>query len=181
MGKTSRNKGKRGELQWRNLLREMGFDPNTTYRAAQFSGRAPDGSSADVVCAELPSIHFEVKNVEKLNLWNAYAQASRDSHDRFAVVAHTKNQFGWLCSLGEADFRYILSHSDILDEEQLHWEMQGKKRVNVWGGYAMAQYHSSGCRPVLLHSNGTVDLATLSGEDFLTIIRRSDLVERRSA
>ena len=177
MGRSQREKGKRGERMWRDMLRQMGFKPETTYRSSQFSGKAPDGSSADVVCAELPGIHFEVKNVERLNIWGAYMQAKMDCSGKMPVVAHTKNHFGWLCSLAESDFRYILSCSDMLEEE-LHWEMQGKKRLNVWGGYAIARHHSSGCFPILLHSNRTVNLATLSGEDFLTIIRRSDLVER---
>lgn len=116
MGRASREKGKRGERQWRDKLREMGFDPKTTYRASQYSGKAPDGSSADVVCAELPDIHWEVKNVERLNVWGAYMQARQDSAGKMPIVAHTKNQFPWLVTLSSDDFLDILRRSDLVQK-----------------------------------------------------------------
>jgi len=115
MGKSQREKGKRGERMWRDMLRQMGFNPATTYRSSQFSGKAPDGSSADVVCAELPSIHWEVKNVERLNIWGAYMQARMDCSGKMPVVAHTKNQFGWLVTLSGEDFLTIISRSDLVE------------------------------------------------------------------
>jgi hypothetical protein len=115
MGKSQREKGKRGERMWRDMLRQMGFNPATTYRSSQFSGKAPDGSSADVVCAELPSIHWEVKNVERLNVWGAYMQAKMDCAGKMPVVAHTKNQFGWLVTLSGEDFLSIISRSDLVE------------------------------------------------------------------
>ena len=114
MGKSQREKGKRGERQWRDMLRAMGFDPATTYRASQYSGKAPDGSSADVVCAELPDIYWEVKNVERLNVWAAYSQAKYDACDgKIPVVAHTKNQYPWLVTLDGEQFLDILRRSDL--------------------------------------------------------------------
>src|SRR6476619_427503 len=68
----SRQKGKRGERQWRDELRANGYDAR---RGQQFSG-SPD--SPDVVCDALPWIHFEVKAVEKLNIEDAMEQARRD-------------------------------------------------------------------------------------------------------
>jgi hypothetical protein len=118
MGKLSRDKGKRGELQWRSLLREFGF--LKAYRTQQFSGKAPDGSSADVQCPELPAIHWEVKNVERLNLWAAMAQVLADRPvGKIPVVAHTKNNYGWLCTLPAEDFLNILRRSDLVDVQKL--------------------------------------------------------------
>lgn len=68
----SRNKGKRGERQWRDELRAKGY---TARRGQQFSG-SPD--SPDVICDELDWIHFEVKAVERLNIEDAMEQARRD-------------------------------------------------------------------------------------------------------
>ena len=68
----SREKGKRGERQWRDELRANGY---AARRGQQFSG-SPD--SPDVVCDSLPWVHFEVKAVERLNIEDAMAQARRD-------------------------------------------------------------------------------------------------------
>jgi len=69
----SREKGKRGERQWRDELRAQGFEAR---RGQQFAG-SPD--SPDVVCDSLPWAHFEVKAVERLNIEDAMEQARRDS------------------------------------------------------------------------------------------------------
>ena len=61
----SREKGKRGERQWRDELRANGYGAR---RGQQFSGSA---ESPDVVCEGLPWIHFEVKAVERLNIEEA--------------------------------------------------------------------------------------------------------------
>lgn len=112
MGKMSREKGKRGERQCRDVFRDMGCNPNTTYRACQFSGKAPDNSSADVMVLEFPEFHLEVKNVERLNLWGAYAQAKQDCGGKMPMVAHTKNQFPFLITLSLEDFIRIAMCSE---------------------------------------------------------------------
>ena len=66
----SREKGKRGERQWRDELRAEGFHAR---RGQQFAGGA---DSPDVVCEELRGFHFEVKAVERLNIEDAMEQAS---------------------------------------------------------------------------------------------------------
>ena len=68
----SREKGKRGERQWRDELREQGFHAR---RGQQFAG-GPE--SPDVVSDDLPWAHFEVKAVERLNICDAMEQALRD-------------------------------------------------------------------------------------------------------
>ena len=100
----SREKGKRGERQWRDELRAQGY---VARRGQQFSG-SPD--SPDVVCDSLPWIHFEVKAVERLNIEDAMDQARRDCQrsqpslpDRkVPVVAHRRSFRPWLLTM-EAD------------------------------------------------------------------------------
>ena len=74
----SREKGKRGERQWRDVLRAQGY---AARRGQQFAG-SPD--SPDVICDELDWAHFEVKFVERLNVYDAMAQAQRDCGMRIA-------------------------------------------------------------------------------------------------
>jgi hypothetical protein len=79
-------KGKRGERAWRDELLAHGYSAR---RGQQFSG-SPD--SPDVVCADLPNLHFEVKAVERLNVYNAMAQAVDDAGGKVSVVAHKRNE-----------------------------------------------------------------------------------------
>lgn len=56
----SRQKGKRGEREAVRLLRSFGF---AARRTAQNCGKS--GDAADVVCDDLPGVHFEVKFLVK--------------------------------------------------------------------------------------------------------------------
>jgi|3_EtaG_2_1085321.scaffolds.fasta_scaffold177833_2 hypothetical protein len=117
MGKLSREKGKRGERAFVKLLKFFGF--SKSYRSQQFSGKCPAGS-ADVITPELPAIHWEVKNVERLNLWDAITQALIDRPaGKIPAVAHTKNNHGWLVTLPAEDFLNILRRSDLVEVQQL--------------------------------------------------------------
>jgi Holliday junction resolvase len=72
----SRNKGKRGEREFAQVLIHYGY---TARRGSQYSAQTEDGTpSPDIHCADLP-IHWEVKRVNKLNLRDAIAQAKSDS------------------------------------------------------------------------------------------------------
>jgi hypothetical protein len=106
----SREKGKRGERQWRDELRAHGFQAR---RGQQFSG-SPD--SPDVICSELEWIHFEVKAVERLNIEDAMDQARRDCGVRNAecgvtkvpVVAHRRSFRRWLVTMeAETFFEFL--------------------------------------------------------------------------
>lgn len=84
MGKMSREKGKRGEREVANFIREYGYD---TRRGQQYCGASGD---ADVV--GLPGIYIEVKFKEKLNMDEALEKAAAESHpDEYPVVFHKKN------------------------------------------------------------------------------------------
>ncbi len=100
----SREKGKRGERQWRDELRANGY---MARRGQQFSG-SPD--SPDVVCDELKWLHFEVKAVERLNIEDAMEQARRGAATgargvgKVPVVAHRRNFRRWLVTMDAEDF-----------------------------------------------------------------------------
>jgi hypothetical protein len=126
----AREKGKRGERQWRDELRANGY---AARRGQQFSG-SPD--SPDVVCDALPWAHFEVKAVERLNIEDAMEQARRDCGARNAecgtedhltpalspqggegearrsgkvpIVAHRRNHRRWLVTMDADTFFQFL-------------------------------------------------------------------------
>ena len=81
----SREKGKRGERWWRDELRAQGYQAR---RGQQFSG-SPE--SPDVVCESLPWAHFEVKCVERLNIYDAMEQALGDCGAKVPFVIHKRN------------------------------------------------------------------------------------------
>jgi len=105
----SREKGKRGERQWRDELRANGY---MARRGQQFSG-SPD--SPDVICDELSWLHFEVKAVERLNIEDAMDQARRDAgrvapggHHKTPVVAHRRSFRRWLITVeAETFFEFL--------------------------------------------------------------------------
>ena len=92
----SREKGKRGERAVAALFREYGFDAK---RGQQYHG-GPD--SPDVV--GVPGLHIEVKRTERLNLYDALAQAKRDAGEDLPVVIHRKNDSEWVVILSFDDF-----------------------------------------------------------------------------
>lgn len=73
MGKMSREKGKRFEREVANWLKGYGFNCR---RGQQYCGSNGD---ADVV--GLPGIHIECKHVERLNIYDAMAQAISDAKE----------------------------------------------------------------------------------------------------
>ena len=98
----SREKGKRGERQWRDELRANGY---MARRGQQFSG-SPD--SPDVICDELSWLHFEVKAVERLNIEDAMEQARRDAVAKTPVVAHKRKFRPWLVTMeAETFFQFL--------------------------------------------------------------------------
>ena len=91
----SRRKGARGELDLANHLKEK-FAWNAR-RTQQYAGHT--GDSSDVVIKEMPSLHVEVKRVQKLNLDAAMAQAIRDCHGKTPTVWHRKDRGQWMVTL----------------------------------------------------------------------------------
>lgn len=98
----SREKGKRGERQWRDELRANGY---AARRGQQFSG-SPD--SPDVICDALPWLHCEVKCVERLNIEDAMTQSRRDAGVKVPIVAHKRNFCAWLVTMDAETFFRLL-------------------------------------------------------------------------
>lgn len=92
MGKSQRDKGKRGEREWVSICRENGYDCR---RGQQYCGTNGD---ADVI--GLPGVHIEVKRVERLNIETAMSQARRDARPgEIPIVAHRRNNCEWLVTM----------------------------------------------------------------------------------
>ena len=89
----AKRKGKEGELEFANLLKDYGYEAR---RSQQYCGKAGD---SDVV--GLTGCHVEVKRVQALNITKAMQQAIDDSKDTFLfpIVAHRKNRMPWLVTM----------------------------------------------------------------------------------
>lgn len=104
MGKAQREKGKRGERELANYLRDYGYDCR---RGQQYSGSKGD---ADVV--GLPGIHIECKRVERLNIYDAIQQAINDTQveqlpagkEIYPAVFHRRNRGSWLATMRLEDW-----------------------------------------------------------------------------
>lgn len=100
MGRSEREKGKRGERELAGILRDYGYPCR---RGQQFSGANGD---ADVV--GLPGIHIECKRCERLNLKAALMQSRRDSKSsEIPVVMHRKDREPWKVSMYIQNFEKI--------------------------------------------------------------------------
>ncbi len=98
----SRQKGARFERTLAKKLREYGYSAR---RTAQYCGNTGDAS--DVV--GLPYIHIEAKHVERLNIYDAMAQAKRDAggNGLLPAVFHKKNNCNILVTMELDDFMKI--------------------------------------------------------------------------
>lgn len=98
VGAYQRNKGARGEILWRNVCRENGFDAE---RGCQLYQRGSE--IADVI--GLPGIHQEVKFQERLNLRAAMEQSERDANgEEMPIVAHKASRKPWLVTMRAEDW-----------------------------------------------------------------------------
>lgn len=96
----SKKKGAEAERELARKLREYGYNCR---RGQQYCGANGD---ADVI--GLPGIHIESKRTERLNLYDAIAQATRDARPgEIPVVFHRKNNCKWVCVLSLDDFMKI--------------------------------------------------------------------------
>lgn len=96
----SKQKGKRGELEFCSKMKDHGF---IVKRSVQYCGNNDDANNADVI--GLPGIHCEIKRVEKLNITDAVNQAARDtSKENLPAVFHRKNDEEWLCTMLLSDW-----------------------------------------------------------------------------
>ena len=98
MGKSSQRKGRDGERELRDRLREYGY-------AVECGEPVSFGEDPDLV--GLPGIHIECKRVERLNVPEAMQQAVRDSEkfqDGMPALFHRRNRQPWLVTIRLEDF-----------------------------------------------------------------------------
>ena len=110
----SKQKGNRAERSWAKWLRDN--LKIKARRGQQFSGH-PD--APDVV-SDLVQLHFEVKHVERLNIFHAVEQAVEDAGEQqIPCVAHTKNHKPWLITIMACDLEpfceYIVNREKVSD------------------------------------------------------------------
>ncbi len=113
----SKQKGARGEREFAAVCRENGYDAR---RTQQYCGNT--GDAADVV--GLNGIHVEVKRVERLNIDDAMAQATRDAEKKgtIPIVAHRKNNCEWLITMRACDW------FDLYREWECSWNYEKERR-----------------------------------------------------
>lgn len=110
MGKAEREKGKRGEREVSQILRENGYED--AHRGVQYQG-GPE--SPDVV--GMPGVHIEVKRTERLRVYEYIEQAEGDAdEDEVPVVVHRQNGKKWLAILPFMDFVKMRRIIDGLEE-----------------------------------------------------------------
>lgn len=115
MGRSQREKGKRGERAWAEFLRERGFP---LARRVQQSRGEIDGPEVDDGATDH---HWEVKCGARPNPYRAYAQALRDVtrrrerglEERVPVVAVKRDREEWLVVLSAEHYLALLR--DIYD------------------------------------------------------------------
>lgn len=110
IGKTSREKGKRGEREVAKIFREAGYPE--ARRTSQYCGRTGDASDV----TGIPGIHLEVKYVEREQIRSWYGQAVRDAEAAgrgdVPVVIHRKTHSDWLVTMSLTDFIGILKRGE---------------------------------------------------------------------
>jgi len=104
-GLRSRNKGKDGEREFANFLKEHGFED--AKRGVQYKGTkdSPDVEGLD-------GYHIEVKRCEALRLYDAIEKADDDSGTKIPIVAHRRNRKPWVVILRADDFLQVIKNDD---------------------------------------------------------------------
>lgn len=92
MGRSQREKGKRGERAAAKALSAIGFQ---AARGVQYQGGK---ESADIVVS-VPGVHWEVKFVEREQVRQWIKQATDDAGGLVPVVLHKKSRQPWLVTL----------------------------------------------------------------------------------
>lgn len=109
----SRNKGKCGELELVNFLKERGIEAR---RGQQYEGSS---DSPDVIAHGcLREIHIEVKRVEAGNMYGWLEQACTDADlCKVPIVAHRRNGKQWIAVLDLRDFINIMEKANAKSEQ----------------------------------------------------------------
>ena len=109
---SAKAKGRRLQQQFRELLiEELGIHPE------DIESRSMGAGGEDLIMARAAREKFpysiECKNVEKLNVWEAYEQAEENSKDYEPVVVMKKNNHKTLVVLDAEFFVKIYQKSNL--------------------------------------------------------------------
>ena len=104
MSKASRNKGKRGELEVRDIIRRHDFDADR------------DGRLDDDLRHNVEGYHFEAKRCETLRIPQWMQQAKRDAGNRIPIIAHRRNNEEWLGTMPLDDIVRLLAIERRMNE-----------------------------------------------------------------
>ena len=109
MGKASRDKGKRGERECRDIWKMHGYE--NAHRSQQFSGRGE--SAADIEGVD-PRLHIETKvGYSYKKVYDFMEQAKADAKDGQIPIVNCKmDRQEWLCVLRLEDFIEIWKCKD---------------------------------------------------------------------
>ena len=107
---SAKAKGRRLQQQFRELLiEELGIHPE------DIESRSMGAGGEDLIMARAAREKFpysiECKNVEKLNVWEAYKQASENSKDYEPLVVMKKNNHKTLVVLDAESFVKLFKNS----------------------------------------------------------------------
>ena len=113
---SAKAKGRRVQQQFRELLiEELGIHPE------DIESRSMGAGGEDLIMARAARQKFpysiECKNVEKLNVWEAYKQAEENSKDYEPVVVMKKNNHKTLVVIDAEHFVKIHKDSNLSKEE----------------------------------------------------------------
>jgi|SRR5215471_14454107 len=98
----SRQKGKRGELELAEYLREFGF---TARRSQQYRGT----ENAQDLVHSVPGVHLECKRGERARPYEWLAKTIDEAIDGLIpVIAHRQNRQEWIAILPLADLLLLL-------------------------------------------------------------------------
>lgn len=97
MGKSQREKGARGELEARNILREHGVDS----RRGQVFNKEPD-------LVDESAFHWEVKRAERIELPKWWKQSVEQCRGKIPTVIHRRSREPWLITLALEDFLKVI-------------------------------------------------------------------------
>jgi hypothetical protein len=90
-------KGKVGERDCRDLLRDFGYE---AHRGQQHAG----GIDSPDIIHDIPGVHVEVKRMEAYDPYRWIRQAVADGRELVPVVFHRRNRKEWLVIMRAEDF-----------------------------------------------------------------------------
>lgn len=107
-GAASRMKGKRGELEAIQVIKDAGWQAaRRTHDGREQAGRG------DVIHGPV-SCHIEIKRVEKLNVPKALDQVARDADPTLIpVLVHRPSRHGWMATLPLDELLALLKFREV--------------------------------------------------------------------